>query len=349
MSYTRKQLPKYCLHKSTGRAFVRIEGKAYYLGKHGSAASRQEYDRIIGEFIANGRQAKYQAHEILVEQLLLRYLDYAEKSKLNIEKRPLQLLNDLYGKQPAIQFGTSALKAIRQQFLDQGLSRATINNYINSIRRVVYWGCDEEIIPADIAVSLKVVRPLKAGRTSAVEYDPVQPVSNDHVEKTRLHLADVPKAMVKLQRLLGGRPQDVCNMRFCDIDRSGDIWKYVPFIHKTKRIGKKRELPIGPRGQQILLPYFEKITDKVQFIFLMKNGKPWQSRGYWRVIHSACDKADIPRWSPNQLRHAAATEIRDKFGLEYAQASLGHASANTTEIYAKVAFEKAAAVAREIG
>ena len=30
------------------------------------------------------------------------------------------------------------------------------------------------------------------------------------------------------------------------------------------------------------------------------------------------------RWSPNQLRHAAATEVRKQFGLEAAQIILGH-------------------------
>jgi len=56
MLYSRKQLPKYCRHKSSGRAFVRIGGKMYYLGKYDSEASKREYDRIIAEFVANGRQ-----------------------------------------------------------------------------------------------------------------------------------------------------------------------------------------------------------------------------------------------------------------------------------------------------
>ena len=29
----------------------------YYLGKYGTEASKREYDRIIAEFVANGRQA----------------------------------------------------------------------------------------------------------------------------------------------------------------------------------------------------------------------------------------------------------------------------------------------------
>jgi integrase len=39
------------------------------------------------------------------------------------------------------------------------------------------------------------------------------------------------------------------------------------------------------------------------------------------------------RWHPHQLRHARATEVRREFGLEGAQAVLGHLCIKTTEIY----------------
>ena len=54
-------------------------------------------------------------------------------------------------------------------------------------------------------------------------------------------------------------------------------------------------------------------------------------------------------WSPHQLRHSAATEIRHKYGLEAAQATLGHSRMNVTEVYAEKNQELAAKVAREVG
>jgi len=54
-------------------------------------------------------------------------------------------------------------------------------------------------------------------------------------------------------------------------------------------------------------------------------------------------------WSPNQLRHAAATEIRSEFGLEAAQVILGHSQANVTQIYAERDTAKGQEVARRIG
>ena len=57
----------------------------------------------------------------------------------------------------------------------------------------------------------------------------------------------------------------------------------------------------------------------------------------------------VPIWTPNQLRHSRATEIRSRFGLEAAQTVLGHSEADVTQIYAERDFELAARIMREIG
>jgi integrase len=43
----------------------------------------------------------------------------------------------------------------------------------------------------------------------------------------------------------------------------------------------------------------------------------------------------VPAWSPNRLRHNAATELRRQFGIELARIVLGHTTAFTTEVYAE--------------
>lgn len=65
--------------------------------------------------------------------------------------------------------------------------------------------------------------------------------------------------------------------------------------------------------------------------------------------HENRKPAGVPKWSPNQLRHSAGTEVRNRFGLDTAQAVLGHSSAKVTEIYAEIDFAKAVEAMREIG
>ena len=50
---TRKspRIPKYRLHAPSGLAVVRLNGRDIYLGKHGTKESRQEYGRIIKEWL----------------------------------------------------------------------------------------------------------------------------------------------------------------------------------------------------------------------------------------------------------------------------------------------------------
>lgn len=83
-------------------------------------------------------------------------------------------------------------------------------------------------------------------------------------------------------------------------------------------------------------------------------------------IQRACDKAfECPehitgeekktwirehRWAPAQLRHNAATRVREEFGLEMAQAILGHQiGSKVTELYAEENAKKAREVMRKIG
>jgi hypothetical protein len=59
-------IPNYRKHKATGQAVVTVAGRDIYLGKHNSAASRQEYNRIIAEWIAHsGTLPQRQANDLL--------------------------------------------------------------------------------------------------------------------------------------------------------------------------------------------------------------------------------------------------------------------------------------------
>ena len=70
---------------------------------------------------------------------------------------------------------------------------------------------------------------------------------------------------------------------------------------------------------------------------------------YRRAVERACKKADVENWSPNQLRHSAGTKVRREFGIEAASVLLGHATTNSTEIYAEKNQQLAANIARALG
>jgi hypothetical protein len=59
---------------------VTLDGKDFYLGAHGSQPSRDEYDRLIAEWLANGRRLPNatEQDELNVNQLLVAYWRHAE-------------------------------------------------------------------------------------------------------------------------------------------------------------------------------------------------------------------------------------------------------------------------------
>ena len=54
-------------------------------------------------------------------------------------------------------------------------------------------------------------------------------------------------------------------------------------------------------------------------------GEHYSEKSYARAIRDACKDHDIPGWTPNQLRHARATEIERLYDFETAREALGHA------------------------
>ncbi len=266
--------------------------------------------------------------------------------------------------------------------VDDNLSRRYINDLIDNIKRMYKWAASEQLLPESAYRSLALVEGLRRGRTNARETAPVMPVADAVVEATLEHLPEVVADMVRLQRRTGMRPAEVCILRPCDLDRSGDVWSYRPESHKTEHHGRERVIQIGPKMQALLLRYLAR--DPQAYCFRPCDseakrraqqhaerktplscgntpgsnvarkpkrtaGNRYQVASYRRAIHRACDKAGVERWSPNRLRHSAATEIRSSFGLEAAQIALGHASADVTQVYAERDLAKGIEVARLIG
>ena len=260
-------------------------------------------------------------------------------------------------------------------------TRYGVNRIIKSIRFIFDWAASRELVPPSVPAALARLRLLKRGRTTAPEGKRVLPVSDATLEATLPHLPAMVRDMVLIQRYAGCRPGEVCNMLCRDVDNSKEIWAWTPKDHKNAWREHDRVIFLGPKSQAILSSYLSDAGDEYCFLAAhaeaVRNAKRRQRRkspmtpshrerrrkaaakkrtatpytvdAYRRAITRACEAADIPPWSPNQLRHAAAQEARDFAGLDAAQARLGHATAKTTEIYAGLTHQKAAWIASEIG
>jgi integrase len=349
------------------------------LGAFGSAESWREYNRLLAEWTAARAGEPLPAApagKLTVAVLVVLFLHAAEKDRTDPEFREYRItcetLVQLYGDRPAVEFGPIALRAVRQAWVDAGCCRRTCNQRAGRVKTMLKWAVAEELVPASVHEALLRVPGLQAGRTSAPDRPKVLPVSPEVVERTLPWLSPVLQAMVRVQQYTGMRPGEVCIMRPTDLDRSSlaidgvPIWVFRPSMHKGLWRGKSKAVVIGPKAQAVLLPFLDRAPDAYLFTPAESRGgvRPpgskrapgarWMNYAYANAIHWAIDRAnrhgeEIPHWTPHQVRHQVATEVRAQYGLEASRNVLGHSDPGITLLYAERDLQAAAAIVAKLG
>src|SRR5208283_4891335 len=149
-------IPHYRLHKATGQAVVTLNGKDHYLGKHGSTASKEAYERLITEWLAHHRQLPCPKGGLVISQVILAFLrhaqDYYRKpdgkptSEIHCLRAALRPLRELFGSLPADEFGPAQLRAVREEMIRKGWVRTSINLHICRIRSLFRWAMEHSMI-----------------------------------------------------------------------------------------------------------------------------------------------------------------------------------------------------------
>lgn len=408
--------PKYSLHKGTKQATVSLRGNRVYLGPYGSPESHAKYQELLKQWQAERnkqpqpdptakshekaarvtpamlREKRRQGSPLTVNELVLVYRRhtheyYRKNGKVTREAETIDEVIRYLRKHHATtflgDFGPVALDELRDGMIaDLDWSRKHINKQVGRLIRMFTWAAEKELVEPSIPLALKSLAGLKKGRTKARETAGVSCVDDAIVDATLPHLPEIVGDMVRLQRLTGARPSEVCSLRPCDLDRSDDVWLYVPSEHKTEHHEKNRVIVIGPQAQRVLTPYLLRPAEAFCFSpaeseqrrrakaaaerrtplscgnregtnrVTSPKRQPkerYTTDSYRRAIHRVCKKHDIERWAPNRLRHTSATEIRKRYGIEAAQVVCGHETAEVTQIYAERNLELAKKVAREVG
>lgn len=388
MSTQNRRIPKYRHHKGTGQAVVSIGGKEFYLGAFDTPPSRERYDRLIAEWLANGRLLHpfKQDQTTTITQLVAAFWTHAQSYYRNPDgthtssvanfRQALEPLVQIYGSSPAENFGPLALKAVREKMIEKNWCRTNINRHISRIKSVFKWAVENELIPPSIWEAISTVAGLKRGRSGARESEPVKPVPEAHIDAVQPFVSRQVWAMIQLQLLTAARPGEIVNLRPVDIDTSEEVWTCTPPDHKTAYHGHQRTIYMGPHAQDVVRPFLMgRAIDRALFspkeaeterhaaakthrrpnqkpnpqISTRKVGNCYDANIYRRAIARACEAAGVPSWHPHQLRHNAATNIRRDFGIETARIILGHQSIDVTEIYAERDRAHAMTVINKVG
>lgn len=401
------RIPSYRLHKASAQAVVVLSGTSIYLGRWNSAESQAAYERVVAQWLANGRRLPQReahsgeaataiaANDLRVSELILAFFDHAKThyrhpdgtptGELDNYRDALRPLRRLFGNTPAEEFGPLRLRAVREDMVKSGLCRSTINARIHRVRRAFRWAASMEMIPGSVMEALNTVASLQRGRCAAPESSGVQPVNWQLVDATLPHLPRPVAAMVQIMRYSNCRPEDVVMMRPGDLTMNRDVWEYRPASHKNSWREEcsplhRRIVQLGTRCQIILRPFLDRPADaylfspresRAQYQALraaQRKTKPTPSERkrkrkanpqrapkehytvntFQQTVRKTCHKLGKPVWTVLQVRHSRATEIRERYGLEGAAASLGN-SVEAAQIYAEKNRLLAQKIAREVG
>lgn len=248
-----------------------------------------------------------------------------------------------------------------------GLSRRTVNDRMQRCKQVFRWGVEQGLVPGSVWHELSALRGLPQGRAGLRDNPPVEAVPWSLVEAVVPHLVPTIRDAVLVQWWSGVRPAEVLALTRRQLDTTGPTWLYRLARHKGSWRGKDRVVAFGPKAQAILRPRLRLEQDAPLFSGRdawnehraalraersapeTKQTRDRDARAerhaahvaealtvaeYRRAIHRACDGAEVPRWSPHRLRHAAGTRIAKEIGIEAARAALGHSDVSTTRRYA---------------
>lgn len=403
MPRPKSSIPRVTLHRPTGTARVKFtlpDGRRVYrsLGKYGSPEARKNYEALLAELSSGEIGQDSGEPRLTVAELAHRYITAAGQkvargglSPSTLERHLLTFrpLLDGYSETPVDGFKPRDLVAIRDRILNENghqsaadpktgeriwipPARATVDARIAIIKRLFKWAAANALCSPETFAALTVIENLEPNATIAVEPREVKPATVDDLHRTITELDrsnPVVADMLRIQILTGMRSGELCSIRLSEIrtDFDDGVWEYYvrQENNKTKRYGKGRIVPIGPKAQAILCHYLNE-SDADDYLFsprksvaiqkhLEKERNPNPVRGshkkrndppkrrpgakynkdsYRKAVQRAARRGGVTvDIFPHQFRHNAADEINKELGKEAARTVLGHSSTKTTDIY----------------
>jgi len=259
------------------------------------------------------------------------------------------------GRRAPIDTDPTRWEPVQRHLAQSGKTCQTVSKYLKGVRAMFAWAAYQGWVRESLAHRLALLPRLP--QNAFRESKPIKAVDDEDVRAVA-HFARVrTRYMIKIQRLIGCRPGELCRMRWDEISRHPGTdgknrswrWHWRPSKHKTKHRGKGKLYVIGPRAQKLLEIWEGHRRTDSPYVFTTKSGRPVTRAHYRETIHRICIRIGIPRWNPNQIRHTRATEVSAKYGAMAEAASLQHTAKVAQLVYVERDLKLAERVAKEIG
>ena len=178
---------------------------------------------------------------------------------------------------------------------------------------------------------------------SKVEADAMLGVPDRSRERGRIEYA-----LLHFLRHVGARVSEATGLKVGDVQVGPRDGRHA-LVTLHGKGGKTRQCPLLPDTQRALGELMDG-REPNEAVFLSRYGKPYTRFGVYRLVERCAGQVPAlagKKITPHVLRHTAACEmVRAKVDINTIRALLGHASLDTTNVYAEIDLEmKAEALA----
>lgn len=214
----------------------------------------------------------------------------------------------------------------------QHFKAATVSRHIASIKAFYHFLYKEQMVEADIAVSLhapKIEKHLPEIMTVEEATSLLEQPGTDTPKGMR------DKAMLELLYATGMRVTELITLKLSDVNQK---MGYIV----CRDGSKERMIPFGNKAKQALALYLQGGRNpllqnyETDVLFVNCSGQPMTRQGFWKLIKNYARQAGIQsEITPHTLRHSfAAHLVENGADLRSVQEMLGHSDISTTQVYA---------------
>ncbi|MCG5444908.1 tyrosine recombinase XerC [Micromonospora sp. NIE79] len=242
-----------------------------------------------------------------------------------------------------------------------GAARTSLARRAASARAFSAWAHRAGLLPADVGAALASPRAhrelpsvLRADQAAALVEAPSRqaPPTNPPVESGPSAAAEaVPlrdRVLLELLYATGVRVSEACGLDVGDVDHGRRV------IRVFGKGGRERSVPYGLPAQRALDDWLRRGRPAMvgarsgDALLLGARGGRLNPTTARQIVGAYAETAGLPRTSPHDLRHSAATHLLEGGAdLRAVQELLGHSSLASTQIYTHVSVERLRAAYRQ--
>ncbi|MBG6067383.1 tyrosine recombinase XerC [Micromonospora ureilytica] len=242
-----------------------------------------------------------------------------------------------------------------------GAARTSLARRAASARAFSAWAHRSGLLPADVGAALASPRAhrelpsvLRADQAAALVEAPARraPPSDPPAEPgAGAAAAAVPlrdRVLLELLYATGVRVSEACGLDVGDVDHGRRV------IRVFGKGGRERSVPYGVPAQRALDDWLRRGRPAMvsarsgDALLLGARGGRLNPTTARQIVGAYAETAGLPRTSPHDLRHSAATHLLEGGAdLRAVQELLGHSSLASTQIYTHVSVERLRAAYRQ--